>query len=172
MTLLSVELNELIVDHWRQWFRVAEAFVFKDGVEKVSDLKVGMILEGVITNGTNFGAFVDIGVHQDGLVHISVMADKFVKDPHHIVKTGEVVKVKVMDIDVKRNRIALSMRLTEEVERKAPAPKKEAGTNKAQPNRSHSNNSQANRSKGNNRQTNKAPAGNTAMAEAFANLKK
>ena len=145
---------------------------FKDGVEKVSDLKVGMILEGVITNVTNFGAFVDIGVHQDGLVHISVIADKFVKDPHDVVKTGEVVKVKVMDIDVKRNRIALSMRLTEEVERKVPAPKKTAETNKAQPNRSRPNNSQANRSKVNNRQTNKAPAGNTAMADAFAKLKK
>jgi len=135
---------------------------FKDGVEKVGDLKVGMILEGVITNVTNFGAFVDIGVHQDGLVHISVIADKFVKDPHDVVKTGEVVKVKVMDIDVKRNRIALSMRLTEAVERKAPAPKKEVGANKARPSRS----------KNNNRQTNKAPVGNTAMADAFANLKK
>jgi len=145
---------------------------FKDGVEKVSDLKEGMILEGVITNVTNFGAFVDIGVHQDGLVHISVIADKFVKDPHDVVKTGEVVKVKVMDVDVKRNRIALSMRLTEEVERKAPVAIKEAGTNKEKPNRSHSNHSQTNSSKGNNRQKNKAPAGNTAMAEAFANLKK
>ena len=135
---------------------------FKDGVEKVSDLKEGMILEGVITNVTNFGAFVDIGVHQDGLVHISVIADSFVKDPHDVVKTGEVVKVKVMDIDVKRNRIALSMRLTEEVERKTPASRNEAGTNKAQPNRSQ----------GNNRQTNNAPAGNSAMAQAFANLKK
>jgi len=145
---------------------------FKDGVEKVSDLKVGMILEGIITNVTNFGAFVDIGVHQDGLVHISVIADKFVKDPHDIVKTGEVVKVKVMDIDVKRNRIALSMRLTAEVERKMPAPKKSIETNKVKPNRSRPNNSQANRSKGNNRQKNKAPAGNTAMADAFAKLKK
>jgi len=145
---------------------------FKDGVEKVSDLKEGMILEGVITNVTNFGAFVDIGVHQDGLVHISVIADKFVKDPHDVVKTGEVVKVKVMDVDVKRNRIALSMRLTEEVERKVPVAIKEVGTNKEKPNRSHSNHSQTNSSKGNNRQKNKAPAGNTAMAEAFANLKK
>lgn len=135
---------------------------FKDGVEKVSDLKEGMILEGVITNVTNFGAFVDIGVHQDGLVHISVMADSFVKDPHDIVKTGEVVKVKVTDIDVKRNRIALSMRLTEAVERKASAPKKQARTNKAKPDRP----------KGNNRQSNRAPVANNAMAQAFANLKK
>ncbi|VAX01263.1 Transcription accessory protein (S1 RNA-binding domain) [hydrothermal vent metagenome] len=141
---------------------------FKEGVEKVSDLKVGMILEGIITNVTNFGAFVDIGVHQDGLVHISVMADSFVKDPHDVVKTGSVVKVKVMDIDVKRNRIALSMRLTEEVERKVPAPKNQAVKNKAQPNRSHPDKSQANRPKA----TNKAPAVNTAMADAFSKLKK
>ena len=137
---------------------------FKEGVEKVSDLKEGMILEGVITNVTNFGAFVDIGVHQDGLVHISVIADKFVKDPHEVVKTGEVVKVKVMDVDTKRNRIALSMRLTEEVERKAPASKGNATT------KAHNNKSQTNRN--NNRQQNKAPAGNGAMAAAFANLKK
>lgn len=139
---------------------------FKDGIEKVNDLKEGMILEGVITNVTNFGAFVDIGVHQDGLVHISVIADKFVKDPHEVVKTGEVVKVKVMDVDVKRNRIALSMRLTEEVERKAPAAKEKGA------NQSRSSKPQVNRSQGNNRQNNKAPAGNGAMAAAFANLKK
>lgn len=84
---------------------------FKEGVETLQDLKPGMILEGVVTNITNFGAFVDIGVHQDGLVHISMMADKFVKDPHTIVKTGDVVQVKVMEVDVPRKRIALSMRL-------------------------------------------------------------
>jgi uncharacterized protein len=84
---------------------------FKEGVETLQDLKPGMILEGVVTNITNFGAFVDIGVHQDGLVHISMMADKFVKDPHAIVKTGDVVQVKVMEVDVPRKRIALSMRL-------------------------------------------------------------
>ncbi|MCW9030989.1 MAG: RNA-binding transcriptional accessory protein [Gammaproteobacteria bacterium] len=146
---------------------------FKEGIEKVSDLKEGMILEGVITNVTNFGAFVDIGVHQDGLVHISVIADKFVKDPHEVVKTGEVVKVKVMDVDIKRSRIALSMRLTEEVERKAVAPKDNANT-KSQSAHSQPDRSQANRShQGNNRQTNKAaPAANNAMAQAFANLKK
>jgi len=86
---------------------------FKEGIEKISDLKTGMILEGVVTNITNFGAFVDIGVHQDGLVHISAMADKFVKDPHQVVKTGDVVKVKVMEIEEQRKRIALSMRLSE-----------------------------------------------------------
>ena len=87
---------------------------FQDGVETLSDLKDGMVLEGVVTNVTNFGAFVDIGVHQDGLVHISSMSDKFVKDPHDVVKTGEVVKVKVMNVDVARKRIGLSMRLADE----------------------------------------------------------
>ncbi|MCI5107229.1 MAG: RNA-binding transcriptional accessory protein, partial [Pseudomonadales bacterium] len=87
---------------------------FKDGVEKLSDLEAGMVLEGVVTNVTNFGAFVDIGVHQDGLVHISALADHFVKDPHSVVKSGEVVKVKVMEVDEKRKRIGLSMRLNDE----------------------------------------------------------
>jgi len=138
---------------------------FKDGVENVSDLKEGMILEGVITNVTNFGAFVDIGVHQDGLVHISVIADKFVKDPHEVVKTGEVVKVKVMDVDLKRKLIALSMRLTEEVERKSG--KIEAGrkshTNKAGNNSPH---------QGKNHQTKNNLATSGTMVQAFANLKK
>jgi len=135
---------------------------FKDGIEKVSDLKEGMILEGVITNVTNFGAFVDIGVHQDGLVHISVIADKFVKDPHEVVKTGEVVKVKVMDVDVKRNRIALSMRLTEEVEKKAHAAKGTQAKGKQNNSRGHSNR----------QNKNTAPATNNVMAQAFAKLKK
>lgn len=86
---------------------------FMDGVEEISDLKAGMILEGTITNVTNFGAFVDIGVHQDGLVHISSLSDKFVEDPHQVVKTGDVVKVKVLEVDVARKRIALTMRLDE-----------------------------------------------------------
>ena len=84
---------------------------FKDGIEKIADLSADMILEGSVTNVTNFGAFVDIGVHQDGLVHISALANKFVKDPRDVVKTGDIVKVKVMEVDVKRKRIALSMRL-------------------------------------------------------------
>lgn len=87
--------------------------VFMDGVEEITDLKAGMILEGTITNVTNFGAFVDIGVHQDGLVHISSLSDKFVEDPHQVVKTGDVVKVKVLEVDVARKRIALTMRLDE-----------------------------------------------------------
>ncbi|MBK1719412.1 Tex family protein [Thiocystis violacea] len=86
---------------------------FRDGVETLKDLELGMILEGTVTNVTNFGAFVDIGVHQDGLVHISVLADRFVKDPHEVVKSGDLVKVKVMEIDLERKRIALSMRLGE-----------------------------------------------------------
>ncbi|MDX2201439.1 MAG: Tex family protein [Hyphomicrobiaceae bacterium] len=83
---------------------------FKDGVEKITDLKPGMLLEGVVTNVTAFGAFVDVGVHQDGLVHISEMADRFVKDPREVVKAGDVVKVRVKDVDVARKRIALSMK--------------------------------------------------------------
>ncbi|WP_417841746.1 Tex family protein [Terasakiella sp.] len=88
---------------------------FQEGVEKPSDLKEGMRLEGVVTNVTNFGAFVDVGVHQDGLVHISQLADKFVKDPHEVVKPGDVVQVRVMEVDLPRNRISLSMKLQEAV---------------------------------------------------------
>lgn len=83
---------------------------FQEGVEELKDLKPGMRLEGVVTNVTNFGAFVDVGVHQDGLVHISMLADRFVKDPHAVVKAGDVVKVKVVEVDIPRKRIALSMR--------------------------------------------------------------
>jgi uncharacterized protein len=83
---------------------------FKEGVEKIADLKAGMQLEGVVTNVTAFGAFVDVGVHQDGLVHISEMADRFVKDPREVVKAGDVVKVRVKDVDVARKRIALTMK--------------------------------------------------------------
>jgi uncharacterized protein len=88
---------------------------FKEGIETIKDLKPAMLLEGVVTNVTNFGAFVDIGVHQDGLVHISAIANRFVKDPHEVVKTGDIVKVKVMEVDVVRKRIALSMRTDDEV---------------------------------------------------------
>jgi uncharacterized protein len=94
----------------RPEFRTA---TFRDGVEELAQLEPGMILEGVVTNVTNFGAFVDVGVHQDGLVHISVMSNRFVKDPREVVKAGEIVKVKVLEVDVKRKRIALSMRLDE-----------------------------------------------------------
>ena len=94
----------------RPEFKTAE---FQEGVEDLKDLKPDMVLEGVVTNVTNFGAFVDVGVHQDGLVHISALSDKFVKDPREVVKAGDVVKVKVMDVDLKRKRVALSMRLTD-----------------------------------------------------------
>ncbi|PRD38398.1 UNVERIFIED_CONTAM: yhgF [Trichonephila clavipes] len=100
-----------------------KAAVFDDAVTEISDLKPGMILEGVVTNVTAFGAFVDIGVHQDGLVHISVLADRFVKDPHEVVKAGDIVKVKVIEVDAPRKRIALSRRLGEA----APAPRGDAG---------------------------------------------
>jgi uncharacterized protein len=110
----------------RPEFKTAE---FKDGVESMKDLKAGMRLEGLITNVTNFGAFVDIGVHQDGLVHISALSNQFVKDPHTVVKTGDVVTVKVMEIDLQRKRIALTMRLDDEVQAKSSG--KEAGTNTA-----------------------------------------
>ena len=85
----------------------------------LTDLQPGMMLEGVVTNVAAFGAFVDIGVHQDGLVHVSALANKFVKDPHEVVKPGQIVKVKVMEVDVKRQRISLTMRL-EDVSGSAP----------------------------------------------------
>jgi uncharacterized protein len=84
---------------------------FMDGVEKPADLIPDMVLEGVVTNVTNFGAFVDIGVHQDGLVHISALTDRFIKDPREVVKAGDIVKVKVLEVDLQRSRIALTMRL-------------------------------------------------------------
>jgi len=95
---------------------------FREGVEKLADLKPDMILEGVVTNVAAFGAFVDIGVHQDGLVHISALSDTFVKDPHSVVKAGQVVKVKVLEVDEKRKRIALTMRMTDAAERSGEKP--------------------------------------------------
>ena len=127
--------------------------VFKDGVEAVKDLQPGMILEGVVTNVANFGAFVDIGVHQDGLVHISALANKFVKDPREVVKAGDVVRVKVVEIDLQRQRIALTMRLTDDT----PAAPKMGGapvSNKAR------------------QQQTRQPEPSGAMASAFAKLKR
>ncbi|MGX1104825.1 MULTISPECIES: Tex family protein [Bradyrhizobium] len=92
-----------------------KAAVFKEGVEEVKDLKKGMILEGTVTNVAAFGAFVDIGVHQDGLVHISAMSRNFIKDPREVVKPGDIVKVKVLDVEVARKRIALTLRLDDEI---------------------------------------------------------
>jgi uncharacterized protein len=93
---------------------------FAEGVEKIADLQPGMVLEGVVTNVAAFGAFVDIGVHQDGLVHVSAMARRFVKDPREVVKPGDVVKVKVMDVDVGRKRISLTLRLDDDISQKKP----------------------------------------------------
>lgn len=108
---------------------------FQDGIESLSDLKPDMILEGVVTNVTNFGAFVDIGVHQDGLVHISAMAEKFIKDPREVVKAGDLVKVKVMEVDVARKRIGLSMRLSDQSDgdNRARRPNDSARTTAAKP---------------------------------------
>ncbi len=102
-----------------------KAAVFKEGVEEIKHLKRGMILEGTVTNVAAFGAFVDIGVHQDGLVHVSAMSKTFIKDPREVVKSGDIVKVKVLEIEVARKRIALSLRLDDEVGTKGKAPAKE-----------------------------------------------
>lgn len=125
---------------------------FAEGINEIGDLEVGMILEGVVSNVANFGAFVDIGVHQDGLVHISALADRYVADPREIVKAGDIVKVKVLEIDEKRNRIALTMRLDDSRKNKAdnrPNPRPKSARGKAE-----------------------KSTGNTAMAEAFRHLNK
>ncbi|MVF05927.1 Tex family protein [Serratia marcescens] len=134
---------------------------FAEGVETLNDLQPGMILEGSVTNVTNFGAFVDIGVHQDGLVHISSLADKFVEDPHTVVKAGDIVKVKVMEVDLQRKRIALSMRLDEQPGEGSP---RRGGNAPAQTR------DNTNRSAGGNKAKprNAAPAGNSAMGDALA----
>ncbi len=141
---------------------------FKEGVEKVSDLKPEMILEGVVTNVTNFGAFVDVGVHQDGLVHISSLTDKFVSDPYTIVKAGDVVKVKVMEVDAERKRIALSMRLDEKPSEKS--------TNRATSKTTSGKPTQNGGGKPQHRAKQKSQPANAAMgnafADAFAKLKK
>jgi protein Tex len=99
-----------------------KAAVFKEGVETLKDLKAGMILEGTVTNVAAFGAFVDIGVHQDGLVHISAMSKTFIKDPREVVKSGDIVKVKVLEVEVARKRIALTLRLDDEIGGKGERP--------------------------------------------------
>ena len=93
---------------------------FDDKVHTMADLKPGMTLEGVVTNVANFGAFVDIGVHQDGLVHVSALSNTFVKDPHAVVKTGQIVKVKVLEVDIPRKRISLTMKMGDDVPKAAP----------------------------------------------------
>ncbi|MDT4831014.1 Polyribonucleotide nucleotidyltransferase [compost metagenome] len=131
---------------------------FQDGVETIKDLKPGMILEGVVTNVANFGAFVDIGVHQDGLVHISALSEKFIKDPREAVKAGDVVKVKVMEVDIARQRIGLSMRMGDTPGAKAEGP------------RGGGNRGNAPRSERHSPQDKPAPS-NNAMAALFANAK-
>lgn len=131
---------------------------FAEGVEKVSDLEVGMVLEGVVSNVANFGAFVDIGVHQDGLVHISALTDRYVADPREVVKAGDIVKVKVMEVDVQRKRIALSMRLNDEP----------GQDNRTQRGSEPRNNQNQARPQGGQQRRREEPAGNNAMGGAFA----
>lgn len=133
-----------------------KTLAFKEGVEKVSDLQPGMVLDGVVTNVANFGAFVDIGVHQDGLVHVSALSAKFVKDPRDVVKAGDHVKVKVLEVDVKRNRVALSMRLDD-----APG---QSGRSRQTQDRRSARDSRAERAQ--------RPAPSTAIANAFARLRR
>ncbi|MBE8168223.1 MAG: RNA-binding transcriptional accessory protein [Shewanella sp.] len=147
---------------------------FKEGVEEIKDLKLDMILEGVVSNVTNFGAFVDVGVHQDGLVHISSLTDKFVSDPHTIVKAGDVVKVKVMEVDAARKRISLSMRLDEKAGEAKPAHKPEHKTDyKSQQHKPHAdkNHPKAQPQKNTAKKSKNEAMGN-AFADAFAKLKK
>ena len=143
---------------------------FQEGVNTINDLKVGMILEGVISNVANFGAFVDVGVHQDGLVHISSLTNKFVSDPHEIVKAGEVVKVKVTEVDPQRKRISLTMRLDEvtpPVTSHSTEKSAKAGHNDNKNKHQHKNQAKVQKPK----VENNAAMGN-AFADAFAKLKK
>jgi uncharacterized protein len=129
---------------------------FKDGVEDLRDLRPDMILEGVVTNVAAFGAFVDIGVHQDGLVHISALSNTFVRDPHTVVKAGQVVKVKVLEVDEKRKRIALTMRLSDTPQAGGARPEQRGDRNDAKRLAQHQQ---------------RQPAAGNAMAAAFAKLK-
>ncbi|WIG81325.1 RNA-binding transcriptional accessory protein [Photobacterium damselae] len=138
---------------------------FAEGVNEVKDLIPGMILEGVITNVTNFGAFVDVGVHQDGLIHISALSDKFVSDPREVVKAGDIVKVKVMEVDLQRKRIGMSMRLNNEPGAEKPTRQSRPQADRRQENRPRSNHSDRN-------QNNTDSAFGGAFAAAFANAKK
>lgn len=149
----------------RPEFKAAE---FKDGVEDIRDLKLNMELEGSVTNVTNFGAFVDIGVHQDGLVHISALSSHFVKDPRDVVKAGDIVRVKVMEVDISRKRIGLSMRLSdtaEEREQQRAQPRDKNPTAERRPTRAGANK----KAPASGKQS--PPAGGT-FADLFANAKK
>ncbi|UUY09742.1 RNA-binding transcriptional accessory protein [Pseudomonas sp. J452] len=147
----------------RPEFKTAE---FQDGVETLKDLQPGMVLEGVVTNVTNFGAFVDIGVHQDGLVHISALSEKFVKDPYEVVKAGDIVKVKVMEVDIPRNRVGLSMRMSDTPGEKVDGPRGGARPGNGGQNRGGN----QPRSERHSSQDKPAPT-NAGMAALFANAK-
>ncbi|MGW0160877.1 Tex-like N-terminal domain-containing protein [Mycobacterium sp. NPDC003323] len=141
---------------------------FAAGVEKVADLKVGMVLEGVVTNVAAFGAFVDVGVHQDGLVHVSAMSDRFVSDPHEVVKSGQVVRVKVVDVDVDRQRIGLSLRLNDEPARGGDRRPGKPGGNQNRGNQQRGNQQRnPNRAKNSGRRDAAPPSG--SMADALRN---
>ncbi|TAH50650.1 MAG: RNA-binding transcriptional accessory protein [Betaproteobacteria bacterium] len=147
----------------RPEFRTAS---FREGIETLKDLQPGMLLEGVVTNVTNFGAFVDIGVHQDGLVHISALSNTFVKDPHSVVKAGQVVKVKVLEVDIPRQRIALTMRLGDEAVRQ---PARDNRGQDARPRDNAARNPQRPSAGGPRREHgDRRPAAGGALAEAFA----
>ncbi len=147
-----------------------KAATFAEGVNNIADLKVGMILEGVVSNVANFGAFVDVGVHQDGLVHISAITDKFISDPREIIKAGDIVKVKVVEVDAARKRISLTMRLDDNVSNRASTNKPKNDSNKttsAKPQAPH----HKKQSKAKPKKVENAAMGN-AFADAFAKLKK
>lgn len=147
-----------------------QAATFKEGVETLNDLEPDMVLEGVVTNVTHFGAFVDIGVHQDGLVHISALSNRFVEDPRTIVKAGDVVKVKVMDVDIPRKRIALSMRLDDQAaERQVQQGAR--GSNKPSGSGARANKGQSRDRSATSQKTSQGTA-NNAMASAFADALK
>jgi uncharacterized protein len=133
---------------------------FNDGVEDIKDLKEGMVLEGTVSNVAQFGAFVDLGVHQDGLVHVSQLSNKFVNDAREVVKTGDIVKVKVLEVDLARKRISLTMKL----DAAAPGPKSGSrGDNSYRP-----------AARGERAQSGRGhpPEAPNAMAAAFAKLKR
>lgn len=144
-------------------FKTAE---FKAGVESISDLKPGMILEGVVSNVANFGAFVDVGVHQDGLVHISAITNKFISDPREVVKAGDIVKVKVVEVDAARKRISFTMRLDDDID----TSNKATPSASQKPQSNNRNNAQQPRAAKPKRDTGNAIMGN-AFADAFANAK-
>ncbi|OII70041.1 Tex family protein [Streptomyces sp. CC77] len=150
----------------RPAFRTA---TFKEGVEKIGDLAPGMVLEGVVTNVAAFGAFVDVGVHQDGLVHVSAMSRTFVKDPRDVVKPGDVVKVKVLDVDVARKRISLTLRLDDEAAAGGPAegpgPRRERGGRPPRQRQGGAGKGGRGGARGGDRQA--APPANSAMADAL-----